>query len=144
MSSNPAEEIVLAFGHTNVQAIHPSTLMFTKEKHLSKTGDCIVAVGADKAASDLSGGFKEKLKKPGAKLTIMIEAEGCIVQVKALGSPKLLLTQPTDIVIRKSDYISDRTIAIHADKSSLDLPREFVEKLKDPKLKIKITMIVNI
>ncbi len=28
--------------------------MFTKEKHLSKTGDCIVAVAADKAVADLS------------------------------------------------------------------------------------------
>ena len=109
MNSNPAEEIVLAFGHTNIQAIHPSTLMFTKEKHLSKTGDCIVAVAADKAAPDLSDGFKEKLRKPGAKLTILIEAEGSIVQINAYGSPKLLLTHPTDIVIRKSDYISDRT-----------------------------------
>ncbi|MGO8806494.1 MAG: DUF371 domain-containing protein [Candidatus Bathyarchaeia archaeon] len=144
MNSNPAEEIVLAFGHTNIQAIHPSTLMFTKEKHLSKTGDCIVAVGADKAGPDLSDGFKEKLKKPGAKLTILIEAEGSIVQINAYGSPKLLLTHPTDIVIRKSDYISDRTTAIYADKSSSNLSREFVEKLKDPKQKIKITMIVKV
>ena len=132
MISEEVKETVLAFGHGNIQAVHPSTLMFTKEKHLSKTGDCIVAVGAEKAATDLSFEFKEKLKKPNAKLTIIIEADGSTQQINASGSPKLALTNPTDIVIRKSNYISDRTLAIHADKSSNDLPREFVEKLKNP------------
>ena len=106
--------------------------MFTKETHLSKTGDCIVAVAADKAAADLSQTFKDALRKPNAKLTITIDADGLTEQINASGSPKLILTHPTDIVIRKSDYISDRTLAIHADKSSNDLPRELVEKLKNP------------
>jgi hypothetical protein len=117
--------------------------MFTKEKHLSETGDCIIAVAADKAVADLGDEFKEKLKKPNAKLTVIIDADGFIQQVNASGSPKLILTHPTDIVIRKSDYVSDRTLAIRADKSSNDLPREFVEKLKNPRQKIKITLIVD-
>jgi hypothetical protein len=116
--------------------------MFTKEKYLSKTGDCIIAVAADKAVADLSQKFKEKLKKPNAKLTIKIEADGLTQQINASGSPKLVLTNPTDVVIRKSDYISNRTLAIRADKSSNDLSREFIEKLKNPKQKIKITLIV--
>ncbi len=37
--------------------------MFTKDKHLSKNGDCIVAVAADKAVADLNQEFKEKLKR---------------------------------------------------------------------------------
>lgn len=117
--------------------------MFTKEKHLSKTGDCIIAVAADKAAEDLGREFKEKLKTPNAKLTIIVEVDGLAQQIKAFGSPKLVLSNPSDIVIRKSDYISDRTLAIHADKASSDLPREFVEKLKNPQQKIKITLIAE-
>ena len=70
MSSEAIKETIQAFGHANIQAVHPSTLMFTKEKHLSKTGDCIIAVAADKAVADLSREFKEKLKTPNAKLTI--------------------------------------------------------------------------
>ena len=50
--------------------------MITKEKHLSKAGDCIVAIDADKAPADLSQAFKEKLKAENAKLTITIEADG--------------------------------------------------------------------
>ena len=79
--------------------------MFTKEKHLSKTGDCIVGVAADKAVADLNQKFKDALRKPNAKLTIIIEAEGLTEQINASGSPKLILTHPTDMVIRKSDYI---------------------------------------
>jgi hypothetical protein len=138
-----AREKILAFGHVNIQAIHPLTLMFTKEKHLSKTGDCIVAVASDKAVADLSPEFKDKLRKPNAKLTILIEANGLTEQINASGSPKLILTNPTDMVIRKSDYICNRTLAIHADKAANGLPRTFVEKLKDPKQEVKVTLIVQ-
>ena len=117
--------------------------MFTKEKHVSKTGDCIIAVAADKAVADLSRELREKLKKPNAKLTIKIEADGLTQQINASGSSKLVLTNHTDMVIRRGDYVSDRTLAIHADKSSNDLPREFVEKLKNPEQKIKITLVVH-
>ena len=143
MSAKQTRENVLAFGHENIQATHPSTLMFTKEKHLKKTGDCIVAVAADKAVADLSVEFKDKLRKPNAKLTILIEADGLKEQINASGSPKLILTNPTDVVIRKSDYICNRTLAIHADKAANDLPRAFVEKLKDPKQEVKVTLIVQ-
>ena len=143
MSAKETRENIVAFGHENIQAIHPSTLMFTKEKNLSKTGDCIVGIAADKAVADLSQTFKETLRKPNAKLTIIIEAGGLTEQINASGSPKLILTHLTDIVIRKSDYISDRTLAIHADKSSNDLPRELVEKLKDPRQKVNLTLVLR-
>ena len=143
MSAKETRENIVAFGHENIQAIHPSTLMFTRERHLSKTGDCVVGVAADKAVADLNQEFKEKLKRPNAKLTIIIEAEGLTEQIDALGSPKLILTHPTDMVIRKSNYICDRTLAIHADKSANDLPRELVEKLKNPQQKVNITLVLH-
>ena len=143
MNPKQTTETVLAFGHSNILAIHPSTLMFTKEKHLSKAGDCIVAVAADKAPADLSQEFKEELKKPNAKLTVTIEAGGLVQRINTSGSPKLVLTSRLDMVIRKSDYISDRTLAIRADKSSLDLPREFIQKLRSPHQQIKITLAVS-
>lgn len=142
MSAKETREYILAFGHENIQALHPSTLMFTKEKHLSKTGDCVVAVSSTKSVADLSQPFKDRLKKPGSKLTILIEAGGITQHITAYGSPRLILTHPTDIVIRKSDYISDRTAAIRADKSANDLPRKFVEKLKNPQQRVNITLIV--
>jgi hypothetical protein len=137
-------EHILGFGHENIQSAHPATLMFTKEKGVSKTGDCIVVVAADKAVTDLSPKFKEALRKPNSKITILIEAGGLTQKIHASGSPNLILTHSTDVVIRKSDYISDRTLAICADKSSNDLPREFVRKLKSSAQKVSITLKVNV
>lgn len=143
MSSKLTTEAFWALGHANIHAIHPTTLMFTKDIHVSQKGDCIVAMTADKSVADLSAQFKEELRKPNAEVTVTIEAGDFIEEIKAHGSPKLCLCHPTDIVIRKSDYICSRTLAICADKSSNDLPRELVEKLKDPKQKVKITLIVE-
>lgn len=117
--------------------------MFTKDRHLSQTGDCIIAMAADKSVADLNPDFKDKLKKPNAKLTIIIEADNIKHQIKASGSPNLILSHPTDMVVRRSDYICNRTLAIRADKTSNELPREFIEKLKDPKQEVKITLTVE-
>jgi len=137
-------EIIFGYGHENIRATHKTTLEFTKDTHLSKKGNCIVAVAADKALADLNPEFKENLRKPHAKLTILIEAGGIAEQVNAHGSPQLFLTHPTDMVIRKSDYMCSRTLAIHADKAAQDLSRELVEKLKKPQQKVKITLVVHV
>ena len=125
-------------------ATHKTTLEFTKDRHLTKKGDCIVTVAADKALADLSVDFKEKLRKSHTKLTITIEADGVSEQVIAEGSPRLILTHPTDMVVRKSDYVCSRTLAVHADKAACDLSREIVEKLKNPEQKVKITFAVHV
>jgi hypothetical protein len=136
-------EVIFGCGHKNIQATHKTTLEFTKDEHLSKKGDCIVAVAADKALADLSAEFKENLRKPHAKLVILIEAGGIIEQVNAHGSPRLILTHPTDMVVRKSDYVCNRTLAVHADKAAQDLSKALVEKLKNPQQKVKITLIAR-
>jgi hypothetical protein len=144
LKAKTIHEFIVAFGHENIQSIHPSTLMFTKEKTLSKNGDCIIGVAADKAGTELSKKFKDALRMPNAKLTICIEVGNLKEQIVAFGYSKMSLTHQTDVVIRKSDFISDRTLAINADKSSNDLPRAFVQKLKNPKQKINIMLAVNV
>jgi uncharacterized protein len=137
-------EIVWAHGHPNIQAVHPTTLMFTKERHLSKNGDCIVVITADKSVADLTPKFKAVLQQPNAKLIITIQADDLSEKITATGSPKLILTHPTDMVIRKSDYTCSRTLAICADKSSNDLSRELIKKLNDPKTEAKIELTVTV
>jgi hypothetical protein len=137
------KEVIVGYGHPNIQATHKTTLEFTKDPHLSKKGDCIVAVAADKALADLSAAFKENLSKPHAKLTVTIEADGLSEQVTAHGSSQLILSHPTEMVLRKSDYVSSRTLGIRADKAAIDLSRALVEKLKNPSQKVKITLTVR-
>jgi hypothetical protein len=100
-------------------------------------------VAADKALADLSAEFKENLSKPHAKLTVTIEADGLSEQVTAHGSSQLILSHPTEMVLRKSDYVSSRTLGIRADKAAIDLSRALVEKLKNPSQKVKITLTVR-
>jgi hypothetical protein len=138
-----AVEVIWAKGHENIQALHPTTLMFTTEKTLSATGDCIVAVAADKSAVNLSPQFQEALRQPNAQLTIILEADGSKEQIRAHGSPELSLTHKTDLVVRKSDFRCSRTLAIQADRASKDLPRGFVEKLKNPNQAVKITLQIT-
>ncbi len=144
MTIAEVREIVFGYGHKNVLATHRTTLEFTMDPHLSKKGDCIVVVAADKALIDLSSEFKEKLLEPNAKLTITIEADGKIEQVNARGSPHLILTHTKDMVVRRSDYACNRTLAVHADKAALDLSRALVKKLKNPEQKVKIILVVRV
>jgi hypothetical protein len=144
MRTSTVREVIFGYGHENIQATHKTTLEFTKDMYLSKKGDCIVTVATDNALTDLSAEFKENLRKPHAKLTLTIEAGGIIEQVNAHGSPQLILSHPTDVVIRKSDYVCNRTLAIHADKAAQDLSKDFVEKLKNPKQKVTITLEVRV
>jgi len=66
-----------------------------------------------------------------------------IDKIIAEGSPNLPLTNSKDIVIRKSDYICNRTLAINANKAACDLSSNLVEKLKDPKKIVKIILLIN-
>lgn len=137
-------EIILGYGHKNIQALHKTTFEITKEAQLSRRGDCIIAVSADKTMADFSSEFKENLLKENAKIAIRIEAGDIVEAVNAFGSPQLILTHPTDMVARKRNYICNRTLAIQADKAACDLSRKLVEKLKNPKQKVKITLTVKV
>jgi hypothetical protein len=136
-------ETLIAYGHENVLATNRTTLEITKDKHLTKKGDCIIAVSADKALSDLDLRFKKILRQDNAKLIIQIEAGDTSEIVHALGSSRLILLHPTDMVVRKSDYLSDRTLAVKADKAAIDLSDKIVKRLRNPKQKVTIKLIVK-
>ncbi|TET63747.1 DUF371 domain-containing protein [Candidatus Bathyarchaeota archaeon] len=137
-------EIFFAYGHENIQATHRSTLEITKETGISKRGNCIIAVAADKSVADLSPEFKKNLRIRKAEMTMLIEAGDASDVVHAFGNPHLFLTHPTDIVVRKSSYICSRTLAVKADKAACDLSTKIVQKLKKPNQRVKITLTINV
>lgn len=143
MCPTELRETIIAHGHENVTATHRTTFEITKETHLSRDGDCIIAVGANKALDDLSPEFKENLRKDGAKITVLIEANGVTEIVTAIGNSRLALMHPTDIIVRKSGYVCNRTLAIHADKAANELSRELVNRSRNPNQKVRITLIVR-
>ena len=140
---NPVITVIFARGHENIQGTHGTTFEITKEATLTKCGDCIIAVGATKGAADLHPRFKEATRSEGAQMTIIIEAGELKEVVRARGNPRLLFTHPTDLVVRKSNYVCGRTLAIRADKAASNLSRKLIEKIRDPNQKIRITLAVE-
>jgi hypothetical protein len=138
-----ASETIIARGHENVTSRNRTTLEITKEPHLTKRGDCIVVVDANKGAIDLSPEFKKLAQDEKAKIIITIDAEGQAEIVTAYGSPQLTFTHPTDLVVRKSEYICSRTLAVRADKAAKDLSRKLIEKLQNPRQKVRVTLTVE-
>ncbi len=139
----PVIVAIFAHGHENIQATHETTLEITKEPTLTKRGDCIIAVEATNGAADLPLEFKEATRKKDAQITITIEAGELKEIVRAKGSSRLLFTHPTDLVVRKTDYVCGRTLAIAADKAASDLSRKLVEKIQDCNQRIRITLAVE-
>ncbi|MFC2154490.1 DUF371 domain-containing protein [Candidatus Altiarchaeota archaeon] len=132
-------EVIRARGHHNVSCKHKTTLEFTKDTHLTPQGDCILAIGADKGMNELTDDFKNSLRREGSVIEVIIECGDMREIVTAMGSQSLILSHPTDMVVRKSDFICSRTLAVRADKASHDLDRGLIEELKKEK-EVKVTL----
>ncbi|MET1159665.1 MAG: DUF371 domain-containing protein [Thermoprotei archaeon] len=131
-----AWERVIARGHENVKATHPTTLEITKDKNLTPRGDCIIGVEANKAASDFSNEFKTLLRSQDAILIVILRAGEHIDYILAHGSDKLLLSNSEKIIIRRSTYIEPATVGIRSSKAARDIKRELIDVLKDPNTRL--------
>jgi hypothetical protein len=138
-----ATEVIIAKGHKNILATNRNTLEITGESHLSRRGDCIIAVASNKGVGDLSDEFKRLLRQGDARLTIRIEAGSIEDVVTSRGDPRLILTHCTDSVVRKSNYVCSRTLAVKADKAAVDLSRQLVKKLKSPQQRVDIALTIE-
>lgn len=136
-------EVIHANGHENILSTNKTTLEITKDTHLTKQGDCIIAINANKGAIDLKQEFKDAIRRQDAKVTLTIEADAEKETVKASGSPQLTLTHLTDLVVRKSDYVCSRTLAIKADKAAKDFSKTLIKKLQNPKQTVVVTLVVE-
>ena len=125
------EEVIFK-GHPNVQSLHARTIEITKDKDLTLNGDCIIGINANKACKDLDVEIKKRIKKKDSLIEICIIVEPHSFTIKGFGDDNLLLTNEDDIVLRKSKYICDRTLSINCNFSSLEIPREIIDSLKDP------------
>ena len=113
-----------------VTALHPRTIEVTTEEHLTERGDCIIGVGADKGCAGLAEELKSALRVKGTKVTLGILVGDERFEVNALGDPRLSLSHSRDIVLRTSNFVNERTVAVCADRAADDIPRRMVERLK--------------
>jgi len=122
-------------GHENIRSLHNKTIEITKDSKLTPSGDCIIGIKANSGCKDIPDQIKKKIKKPDAKIIFSIIVNGDIFEINGEGHKDLKFTHPNDIVLRKSNYVCPRTLAINCDKSSDDIPRKMIQYLQNPKTK---------
>ncbi len=125
--------VVRAKGHPNVRARHHTTMEVTRDDYLTERGDCILAIEADAACSDVPDWLREHLRSGGwVLIELEVEGEGGreAFSFRARGDPRLTLASERSIVIRRSDYVDDRTLAVLAEAAAADVPRSMVMALK--------------
>jgi hypothetical protein len=137
-----AQEIIRCRGHPLVLGTHPTTFEVTCEDHLTKDGNCIVGIAADKGCAGLSPAFKSVLRRDDAVLVTRLESDGISVNIRSRGSSLFLLDHPTDMVWRKSTFICGRTIGIESDRTARTLPRELMLRLAQGK-ELVVTLTVT-
>ena len=120
-------------GHENIRSLHKNTIEITKESTLTPSGDCIIGINAKYGCSEIPKKIKEKLRNPNSKVVFSITVNEYTFKISGRGHQDLICSDPNDIVLRKSDYVCPRTLAVNCDKASDSIPRKLVQMLQDPK-----------
>ena len=129
MINMEAQEIIHCRGHPLVRGNHPTTFEVTREDHLTKYGNCIIGIAADKGCKDLSPSFKRIISHDDAVLFTRLSCNGVTIEVKSKGSSLFTLDHPTDMVWRRSSFVCGRTIGIISDHVAATLPKTLIENL---------------
>lgn len=139
-----AEERIRCRGHPLVRGTHPTTFEVTAEGHLTRQGDCIIGIRADKGAGDLAPGFRRVLADDHSVLLTRLTAGGYTVEVHGRGSSRITLAHPTDLVWRRSTFVCPRTVAIRCDRTAATLPRDLVRALREgAELEVEMVAVVE-
>lgn len=125
------QQQIHARGHENVSADHTSTFEVTSDDYLTPAGDCIVGIEADRTPAAFDDSFVEACKDHEATISITLEADGHVERVTASGHPDLTFESDRSLVVRTSDYIDGRTVAVDASCPAAFLDTDLVAALSD-------------
>jgi len=114
--------IFQAKGHKNISCSHANTLEITKDNEITKQGHCIIACKANFELKKI----KPLLNKPIIKLTIKTQNHKETIEF----TPNPKFNDDKEIVIRRSNVITERTLGINANKTSKTLNSKIKEDLK--------------
>lgn len=127
-----------ACGHPNILATHKTTLEFTKDENLSLKGDCIIGVKADFELGELKKFIRNSRNR---KIRIILEAGRFREEINAELNPHF--NSEHEMVIRKTDFASERTFAVKADKAGFELRRGLARYLRDNGSRINIIIKIT-
>lgn len=141
-----------AWGHENITGKHKRTLEFTKDNELRVEGDCILGVSSNFSVYDLKDVIKEALES-NKKIKMIIKV-GDVIGIKNSKNPSGIsdevvfepnpdFNDEKEIVVRKGDFISDRTFGVKADKACIDLNKDLIKRMGDPEQEIIIMITLK-
>ena len=113
----------LCYGHENILATHKATIEFTKDSGLSLNGNCIVGIRCDFDPAKL-----RKISKNEKSVFVEIAEKNSRDHFSFL--PNEDFSDNHEIVIRKSNFLSNRTIGTGSEKAAIDIDRKIISKLK--------------
>ena len=137
-------ECLSAQGHPNILGTHRMTFEITKDSELSRRGDCVIGVRANKGPVDFSSEFKEACKSVETRITVILSVSGMTDRIHGIGSPALTFIHPTEMVGRRSNFASDRTVMVKADKAACNIDRHMIDALKSSKSRLDIELAVEV
>ena len=129
MINMEVQEIIHCRGHHLVIGNHPTTFEVTREDHLTKNGNCIIGISADKGCAGLSPAFKSVIANDDAVLITRLSSRDVTFEVRSRGSSRFTLDHPTDMVWRRSSFVCGRTIGILSDHGAATLPKALIANL---------------
>jgi len=121
-------------GHPNAKASHKTTLEFTRESHLTPRGTCIVGVQADFKLQQIKK-FLTGLKED--KIRIVIVSGD--YQDSLIAVPNRHFSDPDEMVIRTTEFLSPRTFATRSSKSAADLDNNLKRMMKTYSIRVVIS-----
>lgn len=110
------------YGHKNVLSLHKNTIEFTKDKELSLRGDCILGVNAS---------FEIDKKKLFSFKKIKVTIKTPIAKDFFISEVNPNFDDDHELVFRKSNFHSKRTIGFYVTKAAFDIDRKIIDYLKD-------------
>ncbi len=120
-------------GHKNILSLHRNTFEFTKNTELSLNGDCIIGVECD------FSNLNEILKWNKAKMIIKTKNN----QDEIIFEVNKEFNDKNEIVIRTTNFISNRTLGINSNKAAKDLNQELINELKNPETILMVEINEN-
>lgn len=121
------------FGHENISATHKNTFEFTKDVSVSKAGDCILGVNATFDSFGLS-----KFLSLFSSVEMVIEYDGKTELVDFTANSEF--SSSNELVIRRSNFPSERTFGIRASKTAIEFNRDLIKFLQNSSSKVKVTL----
>lgn len=123
----------VAYGHAHIEGTHKTTFELTQHTAVTPKGDCIIGTRANFDAAALAA-LAQVSKR--IKITLKVRHHTEII----VGDSNAQFSPGPEVVIRKTDFLSPRTLILNADKAAADFSRQFMALLKNPEEHLDVTI----